>query len=296
MSLTVAVLLAAGGCGLALLLDSLPWCRALPLHRRLAPYRADHLAATGAGRRSATLQLIETLTARGAALTGTSRSLARRLERAGSSRTPAETRSRRLSAMVVASLFAAATAVVWQPGWRAAAALVVGAGAGTVVADEARLASDARRRAERIRGELPVVAEQLGMLLSAGFSLPAALQRLAQRGSGTVADGLGQVVRRLRQGESERDALDAWARSTGVEGTERLVRVLTIHRQAGDLGQLISDEARAVRAEQHRALLESIARRGQLVWIPVTVATLVPGLVVLAVPFASAMAQITGQG
>ena len=51
-----------------------------------------------------------------------------------------------------------------------------------------------------------------------------------------------------------------------------------------------------MRAEHHRALLESIARRSQLVWVPVTVATLVPGLVVLAVPFASAMAQITGQG
>jgi hypothetical protein len=67
-----------------------------------------------------------------------------------------------------------------------------------------------------------------------------------------------------------------------------------LHRQAGDLGLLISDEARSIRDEHHRTLLESISRRGQLVWIPVTVATLVPGLVVLAVPFASAVGQITG--
>jgi hypothetical protein len=39
-----------------------------------------------------------------------------------------------------------------------------------------------------------------------------------------------------------------------------------------------------------------IERRSQLVWIPVTVATLVPGLIFLAVPFMSAMAQVTGGG
>jgi hypothetical protein len=57
---------------------------------------------------------------------------------------------------------------------------------------------------------------------------------------------------------------------------------------------LIAAEARSVRAEAHRELIESIERRAQLVWIPVTVATLVPGLIFLAVPFYSAMAQVAG--
>ena len=39
----------------------------------------------------------------------------------------------------------------------------------------------------------------------------------------------------------------------------------------------------------HRELIETIERRGQQVWIPVTVAALVPGVIFLAVPFVEAL-------
>ena len=295
MNALTVVCLAAGWTGTMVLLDLVPWFRTQPLQRRLAPYRADGPAPRAPGHGPVQL-LLDHAADRLARAFGMSGSLAERLGRAGIATPPSTVRSRRFATVVVTSSLTAAAAVAAGPGWLAGCGLVVGAAAGTLVADEVWMATRARRRADQVRGELPVVAEQLGMLLSAGYSLPAAFQRLAQRGNGAVADGLAQVVRRLRQGETERDALEEWARSTGVDGAGRLVKVLTIHRQAGDLGQLISDEARSVRAEHHQALLESIARRGQLVWIPVTVATLVPGLVVLAVPFASAMTQITGAG
>ena len=72
--------------------------------------------------------------------------------------------------------------------------------------------------------------------------------------------------------------------------------MLRLHDDAGDLGSLIAQEARTIRAAAHRDLLEVIERRSQLVWVPVTVATLVPGLIFLAVPFMSAMTQVTGGG
>jgi hypothetical protein len=43
----------------------------------------------------------------------------------------------------------------------------------------------------------------------------------------------------------------------------------------------------------HRDLVEIIEKRGQQVWIPVTVATLVPGLLFLAVPFTEALRLFT---
>jgi len=49
-----------------------------------------------------------------------------------------------------------------------------------------------------------------------------------------------------------------------------------------------------MRADTHRRLVESIERRSQLVWVPVTVATLVPGLLLLGIPFISALRQVTG--
>ena len=64
----------------------------------------------------------------------------------------------------------------------------------------------------------------------------------------------------------------------------RLVSVLSLNREAGDLGRLVADEARSIRREVQRELIAQIERRAQQVWIPVTVATLVPGAVLLAIP------------
>jgi hypothetical protein len=51
----------------------------------------------------------------------------------------------------------------------------------------------------------------------------------------------------------------------------------------------VADEARGVRREAHRHTIEAIERRAQMVWIPVTVATLVPGVMFMAIPFIEAM-------
>ena len=154
----------------------------------------------------------------------------------------------------------------------------------------------ARRSAawqRRLFLELPIVSEQLGMLLSAGYSLGSALSRLAARGDGAVAQDLKVVVGRLRQGLDEVAALREWAAIARLPAVERLVSVLALNREAADLGRLISEEARTLRADVHRELIETIERRSQQVWIPVTVATLVPGVIFLAVPFTEAMQLFT---
>lgn len=163
-----------------------------------------------------------------------------------------------------------------------------------VLLDEQALTRAITTRASVLQLELPVVAEQLGVLIDAGTSLPGALARIAHRGRGAAASDLRRVSLRIRQGSSEIDALTEWVERTDVVAVRRLVAVLALHRDATNLGRLISAEARAIRAETHRDLVERIERRGQLVWIPVTVATLVPGLIFLAVPFVSALSQVTG--
>jgi hypothetical protein len=49
-----------------------------------------------------------------------------------------------------------------------------------------------------------------------------------------------------------------------------------------------------MRREAHRRLVESIERRAQQVWVPVTVAALLPGAIFLAVPFIDALSLIAG--
>ena len=132
---------------------------------------------------------------------------------------------------------------------------------------EQNLAKKSEAWQRRIKLELPVAAEQLAMLLSAGFSLGAAFNRLAERSKGSFGQDLNRVLLRLRQGVNDKEALDEWATIAKVPSVERLVAVLRLHGEASDLGRLVSDEARASREEAHRDLLESMERKAQQVWI-----------------------------
>lgn len=154
---------------------------------------------------------------------------------------------------------------------------------------EQRLNSASRKWQESLRRELPVVGEQLAMLLNAGYSLGAAIARLSQRGQGCAVQDLTQVVNRVRQGVAESQALREWAERAGVDALDRLVGVLALNSEASDLGRLVGAETRQARRDLQRVTTGLIERRDQQVWIPVTVATLVPGAILLAIPFLAAL-------
>ncbi len=156
-----------------------------------------------------------------------------------------------------------------------------------VVEHRVTLASDAWKR--RVAAELPVVTEQLAMLLGAGYALGPALGRLADRGRGACAQDLRRALTRVGQGLSVSAALREWAATVEVASVDRLVSILALERETTDLGRLVSEEAAAMRREAHRDLIALVERRNQQVWIPVTVAALVPGAILLAIPFLAAM-------
>ena len=81
------------------------------------------------------------------------------------------------------------------------------------------------------------------MLLSAGYSLGSALNRLARRGNGACARDLARVRARIHQGLSEVAALREWAELAQVDALHRLVAVVALNTDAADLGRLVSDEA-----------------------------------------------------
>jgi tight adherence protein C len=154
---------------------------------------------------------------------------------------------------------------------------------------EQRLSSRSAAWQACLTRELPVISEQLAMLLNAGYSLGAALNRLAVRGRGCSAMDLARVANRIRQGVEEERALREWAATARIDPLDRLVSVLALNAESIDLGRLVSAEARQTRHEVQRTLTELIERRAQQVWVPVTVATLVPGVILLAVPFLAAL-------
>jgi Flp pilus assembly protein TadB len=224
---------------------------------------------------------------------GVSEELALRLERIHSPLSVSAFRLRQLTWSMVAFGCSALVVGGTRPPMLLVPLFLLGAPLLAFLVLEQHLARSSARWQRREFLELPVVAEQLGMLLSAGYSVGAALNRLADRGQGASAADLHRVCNRIRHGLGEHDALQEWADLSGVPAVGRLVAVLLLDRDAGDLGRLITEESRAVRREVHRELIEIIERRSQQVWVPVTVATLLPGVVFLAVPFVAAMQLFT---
>jgi tight adherence protein C len=278
--------------GATLILSS--WARLSrpSLQERLRPFNPGAASLPSLQDRTAVdvlVPLAESIGARLAGLFGVAEPLEPRLRRVHSPLSPSAFRLRQLALTLAAFLSGALVATVSGAPIPVSLLLVAGGPLLTFLVVEQRLAGQSERWQRAVAAELPVVAEQLAMLLNAGYSLGAALSRLAERGRGCVARDLEQVVNRVLQGLSEGAALREWAELAKVEQVDRLVSVLILHSEAQDLGRLVSAEARYARRDLHRRSLELMDRRSQQVWVPVTVATLVPGVILLAVPFLAAL-------
>ncbi|MBW8826113.1 MAG: type II secretion system F family protein [Acidobacteria bacterium] len=281
--------------GATLLLSVVPWFARPSLADRLGPYAPRGASGRGAGLLSvASFRELLGPAARAvggrlARVMGVNEELEVRLARLHAPLDVTAFRVRQVGAGV-AGLGAAAVASValGLPASIATLFLLAGPALGFLVTEQG-LARQSAARQRQLFLELPVVAEQLAMLLTAGWSLTSGLNRLAARSSRAVALDLGRVCRRIRQGLPESDALLEWAAVARVPALDRLVPVLALNRETGDLARLISEEARAIRRDVHRELIETVERRNQQVWIPVTVAALVPGVLFMAIPFIEAL-------
>lgn len=282
----VAVL---AGVGAALVLAELPWFRRPDLTARLRPHVAPTGAPPAAGVAGVLAPVASELGGRVARLLGNREPLGLRLRRVHSPTTAGDFRVAQLGAACAALAVVGAVVVVLPVPGAVAVTAVVALPAVVFLAPEHRLSTRSLRWQHQLTRELPVAAEQIGMLLAAGWSLSGALGRLAERGNGAVATDLARVVRRTRQGLSVEEALREWALTADVPAVSRLVTILSMNRETSDLGRMIAAEARSMRRELHRQVLADIERRSQLVWIPVTVAALVPGVILIGVPFIEAL-------
>lgn len=283
--------------GATLVLSQQRWFARRSLTDRLRPYEPGGLATAASGPGMLSVEsfsevvgpLARAIGERLSRLVGVNEELGVRLVRVHAPYDQTEFRVRQLGWSVVGLVGSMLLVAGVRPPPVVALLFLLGGPTLAFLLVEQQLASQSDRRKRRLFLELPVVAEQLGMLLSAGFSLGAAVNRLAARGHGVSGQDLRRVVVRVRQGVTEVDALREWAATADLDALSRLVAVLALNREAGDLGRLIAEEARSIRREVQRELIEQIERRSQQVWIPVTVAALVPGAIFIAIPFIEAL-------
>ena len=287
--------------GVTLLLSQLRWFARPSLSDRLRLYVPGGLAAE---RRNGVLSLesfrdvvaplSRSLGERLARIFGVSEELGLRLERIHSTQDVTTFRVRQLGWSLLAFAAGSFIALAARPPAMVAALLALGAPLLAFLLLEQQVSNASLAWQRRVFLELPIISEQLAMLLSAGYSLGGALNRVATRGEGAVAKDLARVIGRMRQGLSEAEALREWAAVANVPALDRLVPVLALNRETSDLGRLISEEARSIRRDVQRGLVETMERRAQQVWVPVTVATLVPGVIFLAIPFIEALKLFGG--
>ena len=285
--------------GGSLLLSEISWFGRAPLSDRLRPYAAGPGARrstrlwSGSSFREVIGPLAHAVGARLERMLGVSESLELRLERIHS---PLDATGFRLHQLGRTAAGFGITLIL-AVGLRVSAIVgLLGVVIGTFLAFlivEQRLSTASAAWQRRLFLELPTVAEQLAILLSAGFSLGGAMARLSTRSEGACAQDLHRVSLRIRQGLSEAEALREWASVARLPALDRLVPILSLSGEASDLGRMVSDEARSLRRDVHRELLSAIERKEQQVWIPVTVATLLPGVIFISVPFVSALRQFT---
>ena len=287
--------------GIGLLLSQLRWFARPTMAARLGPYvarppatrhRTEALSMESV--REVVAPLCRSIGDSLARALGITEDIGTRLRRIHSSTSASEFRVNQLGWSVVAMAASGLVALAARPPLLVTSLLLVGSPLLAFLVLEQRLAAASAAWQRRVFLELPVIAEQLAMLLGAGYSLTAALNRLAARGNGCAARDLARVCSRIRQGTGEASALREWGAVARVAAVDRLVPVLALSREAADLGRLVSDEARSIRRDVHRELVETMERRNQQVWIPVTVATLVPGAIFLAVPFIEALSLFSG--
>lgn len=295
MSRLLAACALAAFCGLTLLLSELRVFRRVPLAERLRVYTGGGRFKPGSGLlsvasfREVMAPLSSVVGARLARAFQVSEDLDTRLERIHSPLDATDFRMRQLGWSAAALGVGTLAATAFGTGVAVSLALVAGGPMLAFLILEQRVAKASQRWQRRIFLELPVVTEQLGMLLAAGWSLNSAMARVSERGAGACATDLRRALARVRQGLSDVDALREWAALADVAALHRLVTVLALNQEAADLGRLIGEEARAVRQEAQRELIESIEKRAQQVWVPVTAATLVPGVMLMGVPFFDAL-------
>ena len=283
------------GAGATLIISSLRRYSRPTLAERLRPFAPGATMSEAAGvlsvesLREVLDPLARSLGDRLASLLGVVEPLEVRLRRIHSGDDVARFRVRQMTGSTVVLICSALLAGLLRPPAAVSLLGVTGAPLMSFLLVEQRLARASERWQRTLAAELPVVSEQLAMLLNAGYSLGAALSRIARTGEGCMAADLGLVTNRVRQGLSEAQALREWAEVARVDSVHRLVSVLVLSTETADLGRLVSAESRAARRDLHRKVLETIDKRAQQVWVPVTVATLVPGVILLSVPFLAAL-------
>ncbi len=183
----------------------------------------------------------------------------------------------------VAALLGAAAAIVLFPGEAPIPIAALGAASSAASAWlMEHLVSNRRRKRRANEVDLAVVSllEQVHLKLINGNSLNAALVNA----EGVTNPDVALLQNLLRSGLDLETAASFWLEEFDTESKRRLTDLFLAKTTTSETLALLSALINQLRKEQRFSLIAEIERRNQLVWIPVTIAVLVPGMIFIAIP------------
>jgi tight adherence protein C len=141
-----------------------------------------------------------------------------------------------------------------------------------------------------LRQDLPVALDLMSIAIIAGEGVPEALRRAAEHGSGPLRRELADTVDRIRAGASVAEALGDLGSRNREPALARCTDALVISLERGTpVARTLQANARELREEERRSLLEVGGRREIAMLLPIVflvlpvsvVFALYPGLVSL---------------
>lgn len=258
---------AIAGVGVIILVDALAG-RRNPIHARLAPYLAggEHTAQTP----------------------GQAASVAAPLR--------VWTRLRRSPGMpVLTAVVGVSVVLLGVSSGRVVAGLVAGAAIapGGLVLVERRRRMASRVRRERLRAEVPVVADLTTIAISAGETVWKSLDLAAGQCRGPLGGELRRALERSRQGDGFTPAMDELCERVDDVALRRFVDTLAVSRQRGTpVAESLRTLAADLREERRSEMVAESGARQVLMLVPVVVLVLPAALLVTFWPAVVSLQQV----
>ncbi len=165
----------------------------------------------------------------------------------------------------------------------------VSIGAITVGAIFLLLHERATKIKQNLMASYPSLLERLSMLVGSGRSLTASLGQLSKDRPGPWTPWLVDIATHLEQGHRLADEFSSIADLLRESEIDRLREIVSIHALTSELPWLLANEMEIIVRRRRLQLTEILEKRSQLVWIPVSVAILIPGTLLLVIPLISAL-------